>query len=245
MPAYLEKAPGAPDYPCEGASLAGLPPSHPLGRCFPPSPGTTLRKLTRTQEWPQTLETHRSPGCPPSGAHLAGRETGTRTSLPECVSTLRGGHPTQAPASHLGSTLIPVLEGWRSPRLCPRPHRRLHTCSVPGEACNHRPPTLTVWGSGCTCLSVSHSFATIKWKLPDPVPGQTKGTPFLPGVNPARPVGPSPGSRSGQGPLRQPPRGRAAVARGKGRQLREPTRVLSPPGLSPSLHRRPTLYLRP
>lgn len=202
---------------------------HPT-RCFPSSPGSNLGKLTRTQERPQTLETQRSAGCPHSGAHLAGRESGT--SLTGCASILRGEHPTQAPASHVGSTLIPVLERRRGLHLCPKPHRRLHTCSGPGEACSHRPPTLTVWGSGCTCLSVSHSFATNKWKLPDPVPGQTKGTPFLPGVNPARPVGPSPGSRARAAPSATP-RPRSCRAGGKGRQLRETTGVLSPPGVQP------------
>lgn len=149
----------------------------------------------------------RDPSARHSGVHLTGRETGTR--LTECAPILKGGHPNKAPASPLGSILIPGSQARKA-------------------GCTHG----SVGGRGViTGLPLSHSGKPVhlspslsllcnqQVETTRPCP-RPKGTPFRPRVNLAGPEGPGPASLSLAVPSAI--RGRAAVARGKGQRLRDP-----------------------
>lgn len=100
------------------------------------------------------------------------------------------------------------------------------------EGSDYRPPRLTIWRSGCTCTSASHSLEPTSGNCLTQVPGQTQDTLLRPRVNPARTVGPGPVSPSGaaRSATPRPPRCRAgerAEAQGPG------TRSPPAPGTAP------------
>lgn len=173
--------------------------------------------------------------CPHSGAHLAAKETGT--SLAERVSTLRGGHPLPlVPASHLGSTLIPVPEGWRSPTpVPPSPKGGCTPAAPPGEACVIT--GLLLSQSGGAGAPVPQSPIPLQPTSGNcPTQSQAKRR-----AHPSSPVPTPPGrwapvqlaSRSGAAPSATP-RPRSCRAGRKRAAAQEPTCVLSPPGDSPA-----------
>lgn len=184
----------------------------------------------------------RDPSARHSGVHLTGRETGTR--LTECAPILKGGHPNKAPASPLGSILIPGSQARKA-------------------GCTHG----SVGGRGViTGLPLSHSGKPVhlspslsllcnqQVETTRPCP-RPKGTPFRPRVNLAGPEGPGPASLSLAGACHWLFRQRSEAALlsrgGKGRGSGTRARflcapknrhsLLSPP---PPTHSRAILYLR-
>ena len=97
------------------------------------------------------------------------------------------------------------------------------------EGSDYRPPSLTIWGSGYTFTSASHSLEPTSGNCLTQFQAKHRTLSSAPESTP-------PGrwalvQLAHQGPLGQPLQGRPAVARGKG--LKDPARVLLPPRVQP------------
>lgn len=178
-----------------------------LGCCFPPSPGTTLEVNNRDMGVASNVR-----GPPVSLLPSLGTPCRERhwNQLHRVRIKPNGWTPHLSP----GLTLGPSPPGMEEPTPVPHAERRAAHLLRPGEGCAHWPPTLVIWGSGCTCLSASHSLVTNKWQLPGLSQATRRAHPSAPASS--LPSRWAPVQLARQGLLCQPPRGRAAVARGKG-----------------------------